>query len=117
MITLGQTKSDYINQMITITDYFYLVIFSKWDVEMWSRVITLTSDCIMRLSLYIIIFARLKKETTITLKWKTAVLLYKVKVFVHRDEQKFCILRLGQHEKLTEQTWGNIIPGMPGPQK
>ena len=33
--TLGQIKSDHINQMITIADDFYLVIFSKWDFEMW----------------------------------------------------------------------------------
>ena len=30
---LDQTKSDSINRMITITDGFYLVIFSKWEVE------------------------------------------------------------------------------------
>ena len=32
-ITLGQTKSDIINRMITISDDFYKVIFCKWDVE------------------------------------------------------------------------------------
>ena len=31
VITLGQTKSDNINRMITITDDVYLVIFSKSD--------------------------------------------------------------------------------------
>ena len=34
MFTLGNDKSDNINQMVTITDDFYLVIFSKWDDEM-----------------------------------------------------------------------------------
>ena len=34
VITLSQSKSDNINQMITITDDFYLVFFSKWDIEM-----------------------------------------------------------------------------------
>jgi hypothetical protein len=34
VITLGQTKSDNINRMITITGYFYLVSFSKWAYEM-----------------------------------------------------------------------------------
>ena len=34
VITLGQTKTDKINRMMTITDVFYLVIYSKWDVEM-----------------------------------------------------------------------------------
>jgi hypothetical protein len=28
---LGHTKSDNINRMITLTDYFYLVVFNKWD--------------------------------------------------------------------------------------
>ena len=37
VITLGQTKVDKINQMKTITDYFYLIIYSKWDVEIWSH--------------------------------------------------------------------------------
>ena len=33
VITLGQTKSDTIYRMITITDDFYLQgIFSKWDI-------------------------------------------------------------------------------------
>ena len=31
VITLGQTESDNINQMITINGDFYLVILSKWD--------------------------------------------------------------------------------------
>ena len=34
MFTLDQTKSENITLMITITDNFYLVIFSKWDVEL-----------------------------------------------------------------------------------
>ncbi len=34
VITYGQTKSDNINQMITITGCFYLLSFSKWDYEM-----------------------------------------------------------------------------------
>ncbi len=29
MITLGQSKSDDINRMTTITDYFYSVVFDK----------------------------------------------------------------------------------------
>ncbi len=33
VITLGQTKSDNINRMITITGCFYLVSFTKWDCE------------------------------------------------------------------------------------
>jgi hypothetical protein len=35
--------------VITLTDYFYLVVFNKWDER---NVITLTSDNIKRLSLY-----------------------------------------------------------------
>ncbi len=31
MITLGHAKNDNINRMITLTDYFYLVVFNKWD--------------------------------------------------------------------------------------
>jgi hypothetical protein len=31
VITSGKSKSDNINRMITITDYFYLVVFNKWD--------------------------------------------------------------------------------------
>ena len=31
MITLGQIKSDIINQIITIANGFYLVTFRKWD--------------------------------------------------------------------------------------
>ena len=37
MITLGQPKSDNNNRIIAITDYFYLVIFSKKNVEMLSN--------------------------------------------------------------------------------
>ena len=37
VITLGQTKRDNTNQMITITDDFYIVIYSKRDFEMWSH--------------------------------------------------------------------------------
>ena len=33
VITVGQTKIDNINRMITITDDFNLLIFSKWDVQ------------------------------------------------------------------------------------
>ena len=33
VMTLGKTKSDNINQMITIIGDFYLVIFSKWNVK------------------------------------------------------------------------------------
>ena len=33
VITMGQTKSDNINRMITIADEFYLVIFSEWNIE------------------------------------------------------------------------------------
>ncbi len=31
VITLGQSESDNINRMVTITDCFYLVLFNKWD--------------------------------------------------------------------------------------
>ncbi len=31
MITLGLTESDNINRMITLTNYFYLVVINKWD--------------------------------------------------------------------------------------
>ncbi len=34
MITLGQTKIDNINRMITITGCFYLINFSEWEYEM-----------------------------------------------------------------------------------
>ena len=43
VIFLDQTKSDNINLMIAITDGFYFVIYSKWDVEMWSRLLTCTN--------------------------------------------------------------------------
>ena len=32
-MTLGHTKSDNINRMITVTDDFYLVILSKWEFK------------------------------------------------------------------------------------
>ena len=36
-ITLGHTKRDkIITLMIPLTDYVYHVIYSKWDVDMWS---------------------------------------------------------------------------------
>ena len=35
MITLGQTKNDNINRILTITYDFYLEIYSKWGIEMW----------------------------------------------------------------------------------
>ena len=55
VISLGQTKSDNINRMITITHDFYLVIFSGWAIEMGLH---LTADninhyYIKRLSLYV----------------------------------------------------------------
>ena len=50
VITLGQTKSDNINRMITITDDVYLVIFSKNDHI--KRPIKLTSDFIKWFLLY-----------------------------------------------------------------
>ncbi len=31
VITLGQTTRDHINRMQTISDEFYLLIFSEWD--------------------------------------------------------------------------------------
>ena len=37
VITLGQTKSDNSYHMITITNDFYLVIFSNSDDEIWSH--------------------------------------------------------------------------------
>jgi hypothetical protein len=37
LITLGQTKSDNINRMITLTGCFYLVSISKWDNENCSQ--------------------------------------------------------------------------------
>jgi hypothetical protein len=54
VITLGQTKSDNINRMITITGCFYLVIFIKGTLKYdhIKRLITLTSNNIKRLSLY-----------------------------------------------------------------
>ncbi len=42
------TKSDNINRMITISGWFYLVGFSKWDYEMWSHK---ADDIIKRVSL------------------------------------------------------------------
>jgi len=50
LIILGQTKSDYINRMITMTEDFYLVTFSKWDFST-KQLMTLTSDFIELLSL------------------------------------------------------------------
>ena len=47
MITMGQTKSDNINRMITITGDFYLVILSKWDFQI---VITLIEPLKIRLA-------------------------------------------------------------------
>jgi len=32
VMTLSQTKSDNLNQMITETTYFYLISFSKWEL-------------------------------------------------------------------------------------
>ena len=37
MWSLWVRTSDKINRMITVTDNFYLVIFSKWSLEMWSH--------------------------------------------------------------------------------
>ncbi len=37
VITLGQTKSDNINRMITLTGCIYLVSISKWDYKEWSH--------------------------------------------------------------------------------
>ncbi len=39
VITLGHIKSVNFNRMITLTDYFYLVVFNKWDAR---NVITLS---------------------------------------------------------------------------
>ena len=36
-IFLGQTKSDNINRTMAISYDLHLVIFNKWDVEMWSH--------------------------------------------------------------------------------
>ncbi len=36
VITIGQTESEEINRMITITGCFYLVSWNKWDYEKWS---------------------------------------------------------------------------------
>ena len=55
VITLGQTKSDNINRITTISDDLYLVIYIKWDFTLHDhikRLITLTSDYIKRLLLY-----------------------------------------------------------------
>ena len=46
VITLGQTKSDNINRMITITDHFYIVMGRKKVIAL------LTGDYIKRLSLH-----------------------------------------------------------------
>ncbi len=35
LITLGQIKSDNINRLITMTNAIYLLIFSKWALQMW----------------------------------------------------------------------------------
>jgi hypothetical protein len=53
VITLGQTKSDNINRMITITGCFYLGCFINGPMKCDhnKRMITLTSDNIKRLSL------------------------------------------------------------------
>jgi len=37
VITLEQIKSDDIKRMMTVTNEIYLLIFSKWDLEMWSH--------------------------------------------------------------------------------
>ncbi len=37
VITLGQTESDNINGMITLTDKIYLLIYIKWSLIMWSH--------------------------------------------------------------------------------
>ena len=52
VITVDQTKSDHVNRMITITEEFYLVIFSKWEVK-FDQIsdIYITSDYFKRLSL------------------------------------------------------------------
>ena len=54
-ITLGQTKSDNINRMITITDGFYNKINKTFECDHIKRLITLTSDNIKRLSLYYVL--------------------------------------------------------------
>ena len=33
----GQTKSNNINRLLSIIDDFYLLIYNKWDFEMWSH--------------------------------------------------------------------------------
>jgi len=59
VITLGQTGSDKINRMITITDEIYLLIFSTVNgilkCDHIKRLITLTSDCNKWPSLYLVI--------------------------------------------------------------
>ena len=54
VITLGQTKTDHNNRMITINDDLSLVIYSKWDLEMWSHYTAdnINSDNIKRLLLF-----------------------------------------------------------------
>ena len=65
VITLGHYKSDNINQMITITDGVYLVIFSKWDIEIWSHLaaenINQCNTCEVNESVFCI-FTVIKKE-------------------------------------------------------
>ena len=34
LATLGPTKSDNINRLIILTDYFYLIFYIKWDAKM-----------------------------------------------------------------------------------
>ena len=55
MINLGQTESDNMNRLITITDDFYLVIFNNgtFKFDHIKRLIPLTSDYIKWLSLYL----------------------------------------------------------------
>ncbi len=54
MISLGQTWSDNINWMITITDEIYSLCFGKWDLifDNIKLLIKLTSDHIKRLSFH-----------------------------------------------------------------
>jgi len=37
VITLWHNKSDNINQMMTTTDEISSLIFSKWELKMWSH--------------------------------------------------------------------------------
>ncbi len=53
-ITLDYTESNIIDRMLTIIGYFYLVIYSKWDIltcDHIKQLIKLTGDYIKRLSL------------------------------------------------------------------